>query len=291
MPQDYYDSDSVGKRTGLPGAGVIGVMTGGQLHPPMVDSEKIWSRGENWYEGAKVTVRRLADMAGINGEDNVLDVGSGIGGPANLLASEYGCNVIGLNPSDVQRETASRRARELGLQDSVSHVPGIAQAIPFDEGVFSAVWSFNMFYHVGEKNDRAYEGKIKTMNEFYRVLREDGRLAFDDWMITEKAGRAERNELRYLWNSPEWMTDKDLMETLDSVGFKCTDWKDYSHVGRGVMKEYFGSVFERDFRRKIEVLDEKWGTQMADDVKSAIEYTIRMYAEDKMKYIQLIARK
>lgn len=61
-----------------------------QLHPPMVYDEEIWRKSRNWRVGAQQCTRRLAEKVGINSLDRVLDIGCGIGGPARMLAREYG---------------------------------------------------------------------------------------------------------------------------------------------------------------------------------------------------------
>ena len=43
----------------------------------------------------------LAKLAGISSDAAVLDVGSGIGGPARFLAATYGCRVTGVDLSAV----------------------------------------------------------------------------------------------------------------------------------------------------------------------------------------------
>src|SRR5215471_6853707 len=46
--------------------------------------------------GLAATVE-LAKLAGITAEMSVLDVGSGVGGPARFLAATYGCQVAGVD--------------------------------------------------------------------------------------------------------------------------------------------------------------------------------------------------
>src|SRR5713226_5850028 len=49
--------------------------------------------------GLAATVE-LAKLAGITADMSVLDVGSGVGGPARFLAATYGCQVTGVDLSE-----------------------------------------------------------------------------------------------------------------------------------------------------------------------------------------------
>ena len=283
MAKEYYDSNDIGEKIGLPGTGIIGIILGDQLHPPMVDSTRIWRKGKRWKKGALLCTERLAKMARIRKLDHVLDVGSGVGGPAIFLAKKYGCKVTGLNSSEKQIETARKLTHERGLEHLVNYVEGDAQKMPFPSESFSCLWTFNMFYHIQDKQ--------KAMEEFYRVLQQDGRLAFDDWMITKKATSEDIKRLKWNWSSPPWATNEELIDLIYSSSFTLQKWEDYSHVGKGVMAKYFSEVFERDIKPKIIEVDKERGNDMANDFKEDVEHIIELYKSNKLCYIQFVATK
>ena len=80
----------------------------------------------------------LANLAVITAGMSVLDVGSGVGGPARFLAATYGCEVTGVDLSDPFVEAARYLSARTGLDDKVSFEAGSALALPFEDGSFDA---------------------------------------------------------------------------------------------------------------------------------------------------------
>lgn len=54
----------------------------------------------------------------------VLDVGSGVGGPAREIAAFADCHVLGLNNNTYQIERARKHIRDAGLESKVEFVKG-----------------------------------------------------------------------------------------------------------------------------------------------------------------------
>ncbi|HVM17287.1 MAG TPA: methyltransferase domain-containing protein [Gaiellaceae bacterium] len=64
-------------------------------------------------------VRLVGDHLRLGPGSRVLDVGCGKGGPALLLAREFGCRVLGVELREAFADEARRRAREEGLEELV----------------------------------------------------------------------------------------------------------------------------------------------------------------------------
>ncbi len=275
---EYYDNSNYADDELLRGTGVVGLISGDHLHPPMVDDAEIWKDSKRWKEGAAESVRRLLQRAAIRPGSSVLDVGCGVGGTVRLLQHEFGAHSIGLNISATQIVTARKLGPGAYVQASIT-------AIPIQSNCLDAVTSINMFYHIPDH--------ATALREMFRVLEPGGALAFDDWMLTENAGDADQRELNTHWN-PEparWIRDVELMGLLNEIGFEIEDIADLTAVGRGVMHEHFADTFEREVRPLIESADPQYGTAVADHFKAAVEHTIRMYREERMRYLQIVARK
>lgn len=89
----------------------------------------------------------LADAAGIQPGQSVLEIGCGWGGFAEYLARERGVSVTAITLSPSQKAFAARRIAEAGLNDQVS-----IQLIDYRDvqGSFDRIVSVEMFEAVGE---------------------------------------------------------------------------------------------------------------------------------------------
>lgn len=121
--------------------------------------------------GAKATAD-LAELAGIEVATRVLDVGSGLGGPARFLAVNIGCRVMGvdLNPPFV--EAARFLSRRTGQGDLTTFQTATALDLPFIPGAFDAVLLQHVAMNIA---DRA-----GLYREIRRVLVRGGRFATFD---------------------------------------------------------------------------------------------------------------
>src|SRR3954451_4152708 len=104
----------------------------------------------------------------------VLDIGSGWGGLALYLASEYGAEVTGLTLSEEQLKVANRRAAAAGLADRVRFC---LRDYREESGRYDRIVSVGMFEHVG----------VNQSPTFFRRLRE--LLAPDGVALLHSIGR------------------------------------------------------------------------------------------------------
>jgi sarcosine/dimethylglycine N-methyltransferase len=117
----------------------------------------------------------LAKLAGITADMSVLDVGSGVGGPARFLAASYGCRMTGVDPSEPFVDAARYLTERTGQSGQVSFQTASALALPFDDGRFNVA----LLQHVAMNiPDRA-----RLYREIRRVLKSGGRFATFDVVL------------------------------------------------------------------------------------------------------------
>jgi len=75
------------------------------------------------YEGT-AAVEYAINVCGINADQHVLEVGSGIGGPSRYIAHRTGCTVTALELQADLNQTAAQLTQRCGLADHVQHQQG-----------------------------------------------------------------------------------------------------------------------------------------------------------------------
>lgn len=128
--------------------------------------------GESFHPGGRTLTRRLAGVTRLCAGQRVLDVASGPGTTAVLLAQEFGVTVDGidLGAASVQRAVAA--AETVGLGDRVRFRTGDAERLPFEDATFDAVICECAFCTFPDKQTAAAE--------LSRVLRPGGRAGLSD---------------------------------------------------------------------------------------------------------------
>lgn len=131
-----------------------------------------WLLGGELHPGGDALSRKLAQLAGVQAGWRVLDVASGRGRTAQLLASELGAVVTGVDLSPRSVAAARAEAEAAGLGTRVRFVEGNAAALPVASATFDAVTC--------ECALCLFSGKQQAIAEIRRALRPGGVLAIAD---------------------------------------------------------------------------------------------------------------
>ncbi|MEU3091377.1 class I SAM-dependent methyltransferase [Streptomyces massasporeus] len=128
--------------------------------------------GDSYHPGGTALTRHLADTLGLTPGARVLDVASGRGTTALLLADIYQVRVDGVDYSPANTALAQGAAQAAGLADRAVFVTGDAERLPHRDGTFDAV--------VCECALCTFPDKAQAAAEFARVLKPGGRLGITD---------------------------------------------------------------------------------------------------------------
>lgn len=135
-------------------------------------TEEVLQHHDQDHYGGTAAVDRLMAEAGVTADDEVLDVCSGMGGPARYLAWKRGCRVTGLDLTESRVQGATQLTEAAGLSQQVRFVQGNALQMPLPDAHFTLAIAQEAFAHIPDKP--------QLMRECARVLRPQGRLVFSD---------------------------------------------------------------------------------------------------------------
>jgi ubiquinone/menaquinone biosynthesis C-methylase UbiE len=128
--------------------------------------------GESYHPGSLDLTRRLARSIELRAGDRVLDLASGPGTTAFLLASEFGVEVDGVDLGDMTVAKANATAASEGIGERVRFHLGDAERIPLPDASVDAV--------VCECAFCTFPDKKTAAAEMARVLKPGGRVGITD---------------------------------------------------------------------------------------------------------------
>jgi ubiquinone/menaquinone biosynthesis C-methylase UbiE len=160
--------------------------------------------------GLEATVE-VAGLIEADATDHLLDIGSGIGGPARYFANRFGCHVTGIDLTPEFCEVARQLTRLFRLENRVAFEVGDALAMPFADASFDGAYSMNVSMNIADKS--------ALYRETHRVLKPGA------WLVLSEIAKGERGELDYPtpWASSALTsflsTPEETRRGLDQAGF------------------------------------------------------------------------
>ncbi len=165
----------------------------------------------------------LAKLAGLSAAMSVLDLGSGVGGPARFLAATYGCRVTGVDLSEPFVEAARYLTERTGQSERVSFQTASALELPFDHGGFDLVLLQHVAMNIG---DRA-----RLYREIRRVLKSGGRFATFDVVLNSGEPHYPLPWARTPATS-FLLTAAATREAIEPAGFRTLAWQDDTEAAK-----------------------------------------------------------
>ena len=112
--------------------------------------------------------------------EHILDIGSGIGGPARWIAAKCGAQVTGVDLTPEFCAAAEALNRATGLADRITIKNGSALALPVPDDAFDRAYSQNVIMNIADKR--------QFYREAFRALRPGGVLALSNLCLGKSGG-------------------------------------------------------------------------------------------------------
>ena len=214
----------------------------------------------------------------ISSKMKIIDIGSGIGGPARYLAEKTGCHVTALElQPDLDRIACSLTER-CGLSGSVRHLCGDILDLPEKGGDFDAGVSWLSFLHIP---DRA-----ALLKKCYEILKPGGKLFIEDFC---KRGELDQEETKILSEDTYCSylpTAEEYKGQLIENGFTQVELVDKTDLWNSFVKERLDK-FIKSRDRYAEV----HGIEVAEDLEDFYKKMSRLFTGGNVGGLRIIAAK
>ena len=161
----------------------------------------------------------LAARLSIGARHRVLDVGSGVGGPAVYLAERTGCRITGVEINEVGVDASRALAASAGLEERAQFHLADALQMPVGDDTFDIAISLNVV--------NVFADKVVLFREVARVLRPGGIWAFlsgtfEALSAEERAGLTREGQVPIHPDSIDGYRDK-----VERAGFRIDEVTEY----------------------------------------------------------------
>ena len=232
---------------------------------------------QDHYGGFEAT-DALAQAGDIRPEHLVLDVCSGLGGPARYVAFRIGCRVSGIDLTASRVEAARRLTARVGLTDRVEFVQGDATRMPFPSQSYDRVFGQEAWVHI--------EDKTALVREIHRVLKPGGLVAFTD-IVSVRPLTAEQNaQLAGEMQFPPIVTAARYLEELTGAGFRIERHDDLTADWKAIL------VARLEMYRSLrDTTIERFGQEHYDRWDRKYAAFVGLYAADALGGTRIVARR
>eukprot|EP00058_Branchiostoma_floridae_P014249 XP_002599737.1 hypothetical protein BRAFLDRAFT_131043 [Branchiostoma floridae] len=174
------------------------------------------------YHGVQA-VDEAIQRFNIGKDTRVLDVGSGIGGPARYLAWKTGCHVTALELQHDHHVTGEVLTKRCNLSERVRHVCGDIMDIDLGHGSYDLVTSWLVFCHIPDKK--------KVSEQCLQHLKPGGKMLVEDlFALGDLSDVSEDIRANYF----DFINIQDYKQQISDAGFAnvqvedlTADWKAY----------------------------------------------------------------
>ena len=214
----------------------------------------------------------------INEKTKILDVGSGIGGPARYIANKTGAEITAIELQSDQNNLAKDLTKKCGLSNKVNHICGDILDYDFKNQTFDAVVSWLTLYHIAN-----HEILLKKL---FDLLNPNGFFYTEDITSRINLSDADRKEIKkeiYGIHLPYF--DK-YISNLEQNGFKLIFSEDMSSSWTDFTKERI-KKYNSEKERNIKV----HGKEVYESLNSFYNFVGQYFSNGKLGGIRVIAKK
>ena len=214
----------------------------------------------------------------INEKTKILDIGSGIGGPARYIANQTGAEITAIELQSDQNNLAKDLTKKCGLSNKVNHICGDILDYDFKNQTFDAVVSWLTLYHIAN-----HEILLKKL---FDLLNPNGFFYTEDITSRINLSNADRKEIKKEIYGIHLPYFDNYISNLEQNGFKLIFSEDMSSSWTDFTKERI-KKYNSEKERNIKV----HGKEVYESLNSFYNFVGQYFSNGKLGGIRVIAKK
>jgi ubiquinone/menaquinone biosynthesis C-methylase UbiE len=223
--------------------------------------------------GRKATLE-LGEKMNLSAHSHVLDIGSGLGGPARTLAETYGCRVTGVDLTQAFCAAATAMSDWVGLGRCVSFRQGDATNLPFENQTFDAAMTIHVAMNIAAKDKMYLEarGTLRSGGVFavYDVLQGEG------GDVLYPVPWARDPSISHL------ATPGEMKSLLTNAGFKLLDVQDSTEESQSFFEKMTAQMAETGWSPVI------WQLFLGDDFPAMARNQVHNVTDRRIRTVTFI---
>ena len=214
----------------------------------------------------------------INEKTKILDVGSGMGGPARYIVNKTGAEITAIELQSDQNNLAKDLTKKCGLSNKVNHICGDILDYDFKNQTFDAVVSWLTLYHIAN-----HEILLKKL---FDLLNPNGFFYTEDITSRINLSDADRKEIKKEIYGIHLPYFDNYISNLEQNGFKLIFSEDMSSSWADFTKERI-KKYNSEKERNIRV----HGKEVYDSLNLFYNFVGQYFSNGKLGGIRVIAKK
>ncbi len=229
------------------------------------------------YFGTDAVDEAIAE-AGIGASSRVLDIGSGLGGPARYLAERTGCQVTAVELQPDLSSLAASLTERCGLAAHVDHLQADILTHELEAHSYDAVVSWLCFYHIADHHT--------LLAQVHKALKPGGRLYVEDLFRHGEFDEAEQAHLTQMLYGQYLPSSETYVGDVQGAGFTQIDFSDRTGIWRPYVAERVA-----DWNARHGELVAVHGEAIVDSLAAFYHSVSLLFESGKLGGVRLLASK
>ena len=229
------------------------------------------------YNGAEA-VEYAIKKINIDSHSNVLDIGSGIGGPARYIANNTHATVYAVEIQKELNEIGQILTNEYNLKDKVKHIQQDILKFAMKNKKFDSVVSWLALYHIPNRK--------KLFKKIFSVLKPKGYFYSEDFFLIDKLNKIDKSNLSKSFHANYLVNYKQYLKDLEAQKFIIISHNNMSINWSNFTKKRLQN-YKKNFNKNAII----YGVNASENVLKFYELAHNLLSSKKIGGISFLAKK